>query len=326
MYKKVRMLIRLAVVALGAWGLAALWPAVCLAQGFVADITPQEFTVKPGDVVSGELRVSSTADKPVVLRVYLADSVRTPEALDGYAYSDALGQDARSLAAWTKFTPEQITLQPGESQQVSFEIRVPADAALKGSYFTTLFVSNAEAAEKVLAQAPAGGVGMGINMLFRFATFLAVTIEGTEAPEMSFTKIDVVQDGPWFNVTAALKNSGNTVAHPSSWLELRDESGKAVYTSERNPRFVLPESSRLIRFEVRQPVPAGAYLLMVVADYGAPKLIGAQGRMTIDEAGAKAMQAAYEALQAAQAAEPAAAGNAAPPIELPPGDAAPPSP
>ncbi len=300
--------------ALLALALGALWPGLGLAQGFVADITPQEFNVAPGDVVTGEVSISCTADEPVELRVYLADSLRGTEALESYAYSDVPGQEPRSLAAWTTFAPEQLTLAPGQSASVAYTIRVPADAALSGSYWATLFVSNAAAADRVLAQPPAGGVGMGISMLFRFATFISVTLTGTERTALSFTKLDVEQDGPWFNVAATLNNTGNIVARPSSWLELRDQNGQAVYTSERNPRFVLPESSRLVLFEVREPLPAGTYLALVVADYGALKLIGAQGRMTIDEAGAEAMRLAYAQWQAAQAAEQAQAeGDAATP-------------
>jgi hypothetical protein len=312
----------LAAAVLGVWCLAMLLPAPCCAQGFMADISPQEFTAAPGEVITGELRVSSTSDKPVDLRVYLADSVRGPEILENYTYSDELGREPRSLAAWTKFTPEQLTLLPGASQLVTFEIQVPTDAALNGSYWSTLFVSNATTADKVLAKPPSGGVGMGINMMFRFATFLSVTIKGTEQKAMRFTKIDVQQDGSWFDVIAVLQNTGNTVSRPSSRLELRDQSGQAIYTSAPSPRYVLPDSSRLIRFEVRTPIPAGEYLLMAIADYGAPKLIGAQGRMSIDEASAKAMQQADAESQAAKAADQAEPDNAgdAPPAHMPSGD------
>jgi len=310
--------------ALIASSIVVLAPGACLAQGFMSDISPQEYTVSPGATASGTISVTSTAQEPVELRVYTADAVRGAEPAENYDYSEEPGAEPRSLLPWITFSPDHLTLQPGETGQVSYEIKVPTDATLSGSYWATIFVSNANASATLPVQPSEAGVGMGINIQFRYATFLSVTIKGTDTRELKFTELKLEQNGPWFDVTAAIQNTGNSIARPATWLEVRDTAGVTVYRGESSPCNVLPESTRLQKYEVRQPLPAGEYLLMAIADYGAPKLIAAQGRMKVDETSAKAMQEAYDAEQAAEAAraaeEAAAEGAEAPPVELPPGD------
>lgn len=311
-------LLRTAAPALACLAALLLAAAPAFAQGFMADISPKEFTLAPGETATGEITVSSTAAEAVELRVYLSQPVRGAVAQESYAYSDEPGAEPRSAMAWISFTPEQFTLAPDGEQLVSFEIRVPADAGLSGSYFATLFVSNATAAETVLAQSPEGGVGMGINMLFRFATFISVTIAGTATSGLEFTALNVAPQGAWFDVQAELRNAGNSVGRPRCWCELRDTAGELRYAGEAGATYVLPESGRLVKYEIREPLPEGEYLLMVIADYGAPKLVAAQGRLRIDAAMAQAMQQAYAAELAAAAAAPTSEGTEQPPSELPP--------
>jgi len=244
------------------------------AQNFSVAFGSQRFTVTPGESFSGAIEVSNSSEEPVSLRVYLGDLLRVPDA-DDYQFDEDGGKEPCSLLAWMTFSPDQMALEPGEKRQVIFEVQVPEDASLDGSYWGVVFVEGIPSEGKLVEEVKeAKGPSVAIKTVFRYAVRVFATIEGTEQREAKFSAIRIEQAEGGFDAIATFENLGNIWLKPKMWLEFRDTEGEVVFAQEHYEMTVLPESTLPFKFELRGvPLPPGEYLLMVIADYGTLKMV-----------------------------------------------------
>jgi hypothetical protein len=264
--------------------LTCIWaPASpALAQGFSVAFGSSEFLVSPGDEFTGSIPVTNTSDEPRALRIYLGDRVRVPGQTSDYDFDEEGGKEPRSAMDWVVFSPERLTLEPGETRELTYEVSVPDDATLEGSYWAVIFIEGIPSEEPEIVPAGEGEIAIGLRTIFRYAIQIYATIEGTEVRDATFTALTMDPALGGFDATAVFENRGNTFLRPKVWLELRDVTGETVYTLEHEELTVLPESARDFVFELRDlPIQSGEYLVMIIADYGVPTLIAAQGRVNL---------------------------------------------
>jgi len=261
---------------------AALIPGPVGAQGFSVTYGKLEFTVAPGDTFTGSIPVTNVSEEQITVRMYVGDWVPIPGQTSGYEFSDAGGTIERSMASWVEFSPERMTLEPGETKEVLYDVNTPDDTTLEGSYWAVIFL------EKVTLEGPdilgsgEEGVAIGITSIWRYAIKIYLTMEDTKAPDATFTTFNMESVENGFKATATLQNDGNIYLKPEVWLEMRNPAGEVIYTQEHREQTVLPESARDFVFELRDlPIESGEYLVMVIADYGVQGLIAAQGRVNL---------------------------------------------
>ncbi len=274
----------LRIIALMALGLACITAneSPAAAQGFSIASIREEFLVSPGGKLIGAIPVTNTSDEPVSVRIYVADWVRVSEQTSGYGFDEEGGNEPRSFLDWMTFGPERLTLEPGETREVTYEVNVPDDLELAGSYWGVIFIEGIPSEEPQLVPVGEGEMAIGITTLFRYAVQVIATIEDTEIREASFISLKMEPAEGGFNAIAVFENMGNIYIKPKVWLDLLDTAGEVVYKQEHSERTVLPESARDFVFELRDlQIESGEYMVMIYADYGVPTLIAAQGRVTL---------------------------------------------
>ncbi len=252
------------------------------AQGFTVSLQKPDFTVSPGDSRSGTIPVTNTSEETIVLQIYIEDWNPVPgNASDNAADEEGRGHE-RSMLDWIIFSPERMTLEPLSSQEVTFEVNVPDDPSLEGSYWGVLFIEAIPSEEPDIS-APVGETTIGIRTVWRYAIKIFTSIEGTGIRDASFISINMEQAEGGFDAVAVFENKGNIHIRPEVWLEMTDIAGEVVYAEEHHEITVLPGSAREFKFELRNlPIESGEYLVMIYADYGVPTLIAAQGRVNLD--------------------------------------------
>jgi hypothetical protein len=183
-----------------------------------------------------------------------------------------------------KFSPNQLSLEAGQSSQVNFTIDVPADPTLNGSYWGLLFVANEMGLDEAMKNEKVDKPVLGIRTVFRYVTQINVHIAGTATPsETKFSDIKIEADPHNLTLLPVVESKGNSIARMKGWVELRNKAGQLVYKSEEDKFSVLPDSKRLWKFRISdQTIEAGEYVALVIADIGKPELIAAQARLTID--------------------------------------------
>jgi hypothetical protein len=262
----------------------AVTPSPSPAQGFSVSYGNLEFTVRPGENTKTSFSVTNLSEEVKVVRIYSGDWVRTQEGIDGYQFEEETGKEPRSLVRWMTVGPDQMELGPGETREVHCEIDFPDDQILEGSYWGVVFVEEAPPALPAVENPVGDNMQVGINTIFRYAVKIFATFEGTEIRDGSFTNLQIVQLETGYRISALFENPGNVYMRPEVWLEIRDTDGVVIYQEQYVQQTVLPESSREYAFDLNDlSLAPGTYLLMVIADFGGPNLVAAQGRMVLTE-------------------------------------------
>ena len=284
-----------------------------LAQGYSVGLAGHEYLAKPGDTISGIARITGFNDIPKNLVLHAASLVRDPNNTRDYGSDQSGLTDTRSIVDWMTFTPDQVSVKKGETRYVKYTIQIPKDASLNGSYWCELIISDSPDAEKQLEaikKQQAGGTSerkVGVVAVFEYAVRIIITIQGTETRKATFRSItNAVEKGAPV-VRAVFSNEGNVYLQPKVWLDIKDVTGKTIYHQPHPGRTVLPASALDFDFDMSEVVlDPGDYAMLVVADYGVPKMVGAQAKVHITEADTQKMKefAAATAKKREQAGKP----------------------
>jgi hypothetical protein len=301
------------------WGLAT---STTFAQGYSVNIQGHNYTAAPGETINGIIKVDSALSEETTVAATTGNVSRQLTDKGEYTFADSDLTESRSLLPWLTFTPDQGVLPPKGSLAIQYAVNVPNDPTLKGTYWGAVYVTRTPSQEEIIAQPSNDGktTEVGIRIVFRFAVMIVVTIKGSEPPAAKFTSITINDVNGLPQVVAEVENSSTTLAKPKYWLQLKDTAGTTVYQSLEKTEFtLLPESKRLVKASLTdKPLDPGQYLLLIIADYGAPKLIGAQAKLSVSPEQATKMAEVFKAneeAKKAQEAEAAAAAAAAPPAE-----------
>jgi len=245
--------------------------------GFSVNVAPTDLQLAPGETYSGYVTATNSGEEEVRLRAYLGDWRTVPGGTEYFAP----GKFPRGAASWMKLSPSQLTVPPGGSERIYYEIAVPEDDELEGSYWAMIFVEDASAQPQAPPERD-DRPQMSVRTVLRYGVQVFVTIPGTEIREAVFTGTNLSSAENGFDLSAAIENRGNIHLRPTAWLEVRNAAGETVYSAEHMRLTVLPGCAREYRFELRKlTLPPGKYFALVIADYGAPTLVAAQAELEV---------------------------------------------
>src|SRR5688572_29669066 len=86
----------------------ALFTVPAYAQGFTVSFGTFEYSLAPGESVSGSIHVTNQVDQTLAVKVYLGDLVRNPNGSNEYDFDEEMGHEQRSLASWLRVSPAQF--------------------------------------------------------------------------------------------------------------------------------------------------------------------------------------------------------------------------
>ncbi len=247
------------------------------ADAISVEIGPIELKLKPGDSYAGSISAFNDNTEPVNLKIYLGDWRQTD---NGEQYLE-VGEEPKSLSPWMRVSPNNLTIPPGGTEPIYYEIKVPNDPELTGSYWGIFFVEGEPSATEVKDSSE--NASLGLNVIVRHGVKVYVTIRGTEESHAGFVaaRTENTPDGG-LNIASTFENQGNTYLRPKVWLEVRDLSGSTVYTMDHRLMSILPGVERDYIFELREDdLEPGRYIALIIADYGAPRLIAAQAEIEV---------------------------------------------
>lgn len=190
-----------------------------------ADRENFRYTLDPGATLTDELVVTNHGDAPLRLDVYAADGYTTTAG-----QLDVLTRetDSAEVGSWLEPGVEQVRLDPGESADVPFTLRVPDDAT-PGDYAGAILTSRTVTAQEA-----------GLDYETRSGVRVYLRVAGDLAP--SLTVVDQhVEYHQNFNpfgpgdatVTYTVRNDGNvrlaahqevSVAGPFGWFRATAEA------------------------------------------------------------------------------------------------------
>jgi hypothetical protein len=265
--KRTICIVLLLIVMLSAW-------ATAFAQNeeqVSLTVTPPFFqiTMNPGDYWASAIKVVNT--NPDDLTVYATPMDMTAEGEQGYGkFIPSLPEDRDALANWFTITANAITVAPGQSAEIPFEIRVPADAS-PGGHYGAIMIGNRPA--NVTAQS---GPLLRVSSLVTSLFFVRVQGAVTESGDIrEFSADRTWYDDPNVHFTLRFENTGNVHLQPQGSISVYDMWGKERTSIPINEGTefgnVLPSSTRRFSYSwspERSIALLGRYTAIVTLAYG----------------------------------------------------------
>jgi P pilus assembly chaperone PapD len=228
-------------------------------------------TIQPGETFEGVILVKNNDADPASVRVFQTDYLHYADGKNDYG--DA-GKAPRSNASWLTLTPSRIKLAPGETQPVRYKGRAPADANLKGTFWSMIMVEPDAVNPTAPGSAP-DKVAVGLQTTIRFAVQIITEIGQTGTRSLQVQEKRLVQDDGKRSLQLDIANDGDRLLIPAMTLELFDQTGASIGRFDAGRVRIYPACS--VRANVNlADVPPGKYVAMFLLDSGGAQVMGAQ--------------------------------------------------
>ncbi|MEE8146328.1 MAG: hypothetical protein V3T24_01890, partial [Longimicrobiales bacterium] len=196
---------------LGAWILCAagLGPSMAGAQIVVISSSVQERAATAGERYSGTIRLLNSGQKPQEVRLYQTDY---SFHADGRTFYDTPGGHPRSNAPWTRVSPASVVIPAGELVDVSYEVEVPDDDTLRGTYWSMIMAE--PVSPNPTGGVPVGGPGVGLRTVVRYGIQVVTHMRGETSHQLRFDDPKVVREGGGRYLESGLLSEGDAGYRP----------------------------------------------------------------------------------------------------------------
>lgn len=232
-----------------------------------------------GGSASGSIVILNPGSKPETVRIYQTDYMFYADGKNEFGKP---GSAPRSNASWITYSPNQLVVPAGGRAEVSYQISVPNDKDLRGTYWSVIMVEPVPESALEPPSPKKGQIAVGIQSVFRYAVQVITNIgdTGTRALEFADKKLEV-KDGKTCLVLD-VKNTGERWLVPEVYVDLFGKSGQlGRYPGGRHRIF--PGCS--VRYTVDLgTLKPGKYSALVIADCGEEKVFGARYTLEVGDA------------------------------------------
>jgi hypothetical protein len=250
-----------------------------IASGNIAVIggLAHEHTADRGDTYGGTIRVRNEGQEPCEIRIYQTDYLF--QASGETFYGDP-GTSPRSNADWLTINPRWLTIPARSTASIRYEVKVPDDEGLSGSYWSMVMVEPNIVSSQVITGEDGKG-RMGVRTLIRYGVQIVTDIGDAGTREIRFVDTRLVARAGRKLLEIDLENTGNTWLSPTFSVELYDEQGAHALRLDGEQRRVYPGCSVRHTIDVTG-VPNGKYKALAIVDNRDEYVFGAQYDLWID--------------------------------------------
>jgi len=237
----------------------------------LSDLTISQ-NLMPGDKYDGVLLLQNNGDKPADVKLYQNDYLFQADGKNTFGKP---GSHTRSNAPWIFLQPSKLTIQAGETASVNYNITVPNDPQLKGTYWSIIMI---EPEPEDIMQTPTPEKGkhkMGITTVIRYGLQVVTNIGDNAIRQIDFSNIKLIKNQKINCLQADLSNNGEQWLNLQIWLEIYDSKGNFVAKKEAGKLRIYPGCSARSEISL-EGLPSGTYSALLVADNGDQAVFGAQ--------------------------------------------------
>ncbi len=216
-----------------------------------------ETVSQPGGTYRERIEIQNSGTEKKDVRIYIRDYWFS---YTGESRHDEPGTLTRSNASWVQFNPELLTLAPNEKGYVDFEVNVPQNDSLKGTYWSVIMVEGI-----VPPDTTASSGGVKINTAIRYAVQIITNIGETGKYDLQFAGMELVQDGEQKVLNVAIENTGEFILKPEVSIEIFDAAGNSAGIFKADRRKTFPGTS-ITSSIILEGIKPGNYTAILVAD------------------------------------------------------------
>lgn len=249
-------------------------PRLGSSQITVAGTLIEERRAARRETYGGVLGLTNTSAQPQETRIYQTDYLTFT---DGSSRYDEPGTTTRSNARWISIA-SRIVIPPGQSVDVPYNVAVPDNPTVAGTYWSVVMVEAIQpgSAESAQPGTKTTDFRVGIVPVFRTAVQIVTHVGPPTARSAKFetTKIQTVGDTAT-TLEFDLRNTGDLSFRPGITVELYSDDGTHVGTQKSDKGMTYPGLAVHQRFNLGR-LRRGRYRAVVTADLGDGTVVGAR--------------------------------------------------
>lgn len=211
-------------------------------------------TVDAGQTVSGSMKVVNDGDVAYGFNVYAR-----PYAVSNELYDPDFTKQAANtnVYKWVQFAQTSYTINPGQTIDVKYTLRVPVDAAPGGHYGVLFAETNEQGLE-----------GTGVARKKRVGNLLYITVNGSYKTEGEIQEFIL----PFWQFKAPMmsslrvKNTGNADFKAKVTTTAKSLFGQTKFTYTGDP-IVLPGTTRLVEMKWDKAPAFGLFRVQQTAEF-----------------------------------------------------------
>ncbi len=221
-------------------------------------------SLSPGAALDAVAIVSNHTDAPVTLLTYPVDAHSTPQG----TFAMAARPDPRTgVGGWVQLTADSLSVPPNSELEVPFRIRVPANTP-PGDYAGGLIIQSPPV--QGATTAVDGGTAFRLDVVQRQGVRIYLNVAGTAVSSLEHGELTWQRQGTELSFTLPVRNTGNTIVHPTASLDVSGWPGPAAQLVFDAPESILPGSGLELHARLRQapPVNVGVAKATLVSEAG----------------------------------------------------------
>ena len=212
-------------------------------------------TISPGQAKNDGVNVVNNTNETKTVEVYATDS----EIASGGSFACRQKVDeSKAVGSWIKLSQTEVVLPPSGNQVIPFEISVPNTVSV-GEHNGCIVIQ-----EKAVAPTQAGS---GVQLSFRSALRVAITVPGDIVKDVEFTSLTVKSEARKYTLTVKLTNQGNVSLDTDVQVYITNWFGKNVYKNGGVYPLLAQKTLAEFNFEFPRPFWGGIYRIAGTAEY-----------------------------------------------------------
>ena len=213
-------------------------------------------SMEPGGVATQSIEVSNPSSQPLDVRVAAVDAATAQMGGVDYGAEQTTPQ---STGAWIALEQDHVRLLPGDSAEVGFEVRAPADA-VSGTHLAGIVVWVEGGDSQAVQGAPAT-----MKVQSRRVVAVQVELPGPAAPvlEIRGAEAEARPDGLYLGID--IFNTGNGFAKGTGTVSIDGGDAQATFALDT----IVPRTGTTYPFRwASSSIPSGEYEVSITVDYG----------------------------------------------------------
>lgn len=252
--------------------LVSLFPSYVNAGVEVLGSIIYKYAAQKGETYSFVIKVHNTGDRDQEVSIYQNDYLFD---YTGASFYNEPGTNNRSNASWINYAPKTLLLKGKESQNVLFEVTVPKDDTLVGTYWSLVMV------EGIRPIDPNAKGQLNIHESIRTAVQIITNIGKTGIGKLRFMQPTLTTEGDNLFFDVVMENTGERLISPIVTAEFFDETGKSVGVFEAPKNGMYPTCSARFRFKIAGIEAGKTYQVLIVADGGDDDVFGLETTLNL---------------------------------------------
>lgn len=225
-----------------------------------------------GETIQGEIILYNPTDAKQRIKFELQD---VHYSCEGSRYFTQNTTHPRSSKTWFNGNLTDYELAPKEKFVYQFEIVIPRNQTIKGSYWNILMIE----IDKPMRQNKLAST-LGVDSKIRYGIGLITQIGQAEQVAIDFEKAVLDTKKEQTKLNLALINTSFFLEEPNVALEIYDMEGKLMLSKNSSRQKLFPESCSKYLFDISN-LPNGKYECLIIAE-SRNEYVGTQMSLTIE--------------------------------------------